>query len=236
MNNLKNMVACAAILGGLSVAAPAFAADEEEASKPFDIELTLAGVSDYRFRGLSLSDRDPAFQPELSITHESGLYFSVWGSNIANNGGDDIEVDLVGGFSKEVGKVTFDVNATYYLYPGASSTNYVEFISRTSTAIGEGEVGLTLAYAPSQSNIGSVDNFYAAIDGSMPIKGTPLTLVGSFGFEDGAFGDKKKDWTLGVTADVAGFTLGATYVDTGHASGFGKIAKPTGVFSISRTF
>ena len=218
------------------VSSPAMAADEAEATKVIDVEFTLAGFSDYRFRGLSLSGIDPAFQPEIVITHESGIYGSVWGSNVSDNGGDDIEVDLVAGIARDIGKVTVDVNATYYLYPGAGSTNYIEFIGNVSTPAGPGTVGLTVAYAPSQSHIGNQDNIYVALDGSVPIGGTPLTLAGSFGFEDGAFGDKKKDWSLGVTADVAGFTLGAAYVDTAHAKNFGRIAKAGAVFSISRTF
>ena len=217
-------------------ASPAMAADEAEETKAIDVEVTLAGFSDYRFRGLSLSGIDPAFQPEIVITHESGIYGSIWGSNVSDNGGDDIEVDLVAGIARDIGNVTVDVNATYYLYPGAGSTNYIEFIGNVSTPVGPGSVGLTVAYAPSQSNIGNQDNVYVALDGSVPIGGTPLTLTGSFGFEDGAFGDNKKDWSLGVTADVAGFTLGAAYVDTAHASNFGRIAKAGAVFSISRTF
>ena len=217
-------------------ASPAMAADEAEETKAIDVEVTLAGFSDYRFRGLSLSGIDPAFQPEIVITHESGIYGSIWGSNVSDNGGDDIEVDLVAGIARDIGNVTVDVNATYYLYPGAGSTNYIEFIGNVSTPVGPGSVGLTVAYAPSQSNIGNQDNVYVALDGSVPIGGTPLTLTGSFGFEDGAFGDSKKDWSLGVTADVAGFTLGAAYVDTAHASNFGRIAKAGAVFSISRTF
>ena len=218
------------------VSTPAMAADDAEAKKAIEVEVTLAGVSDYRFRGLSLSGIDPAFQPAIVVTHESGIYGSIWGSNVSDNGGDNIEVDLVAGIARDIGKVTVNVNATYYLYPGAGSTNYVEFIGKVSTPVGPGTVGLTVAYAPSQSHIGSQDNVYVALDGSVPIGGTPFSLTGSFGFEDGAFGTKKKDWSLGVTADVAGFTLGAAYVDTAHAQDFGRIAKAGAVFSISRTF
>ena len=218
------------------VSTPAMAADDAAAKKAIEVEVTLAGVSDYRFRGLSLSGIDPAFQPAIVVTHESGIYGSIWGSNVSDNGGDNIEVDLVAGIARDIGKVTVNVNATYYLYPGAGSTNYVEFIGKVSTPVGPGTVGLTVAYAPSQSHIGSQDNVYVALDGSVPIGGTPFSLTGSFGFEDGAFGTKKKDWSLGVTADVAGFTLGAAYVDTAHAQDFGRIAKAGAVFSISRTF
>lgn len=227
----------------LFIASPAQAADEpatdaeaSEASGPFDIELTLDAVSDYRFRGISLTDKDPAFQPGLTISHESGFYVSAWGSNVADNGGDDIELDLVAGFAYDIGNVTLDVNATYYIYPGVSSFNYVEFISRASTPVGKGEVGLTFAYVPSQNNTGNQDNTYVAIDGSMPLGDTPLSLNGSFGFENGAFGDNKKDWSLGVSAELGKLTVGVAYVDTAHAQDFGNIADAGVVVSASMTF
>jgi uncharacterized protein (TIGR02001 family) len=218
-------------------AAPASEAIAAEApAKTFDFDLTLAGVSDYRFRGVSLSDKDPAFQPQVAITHNpSGLYARVWASNIADNGGDSIEIDLVGGISREIGGFTFDVGATYYAYPGAKANEYVELIGVVSHDIGPASVGVTFAYSPKQSAIGNVDGKYAAINASLPIKGTPLTLAGSFGFEDNGFYDNKKDWTLGVTADVLGFTIGAAYVDTSHTSG-DPLGDPGAIISISRTF
>lgn len=227
----------AAALPFAALPSAAFAQDDEtEAAGPIDIEVGADVVSDYRFRGISLSDKDFAFQPSITVSHESGLYVSAWGSNIAPNGGDDIEVDLVAGFSTQAGPVNFDINATYYVYPGTSGLDYVEFISRTSTAVGPGEMGVTLAYVPSQDNTGNQDNVYVALDGSFPISGTPLSINGSFGFEDGAFGDNKKDWSLGLSAEVGPGTIGVAYVDTAHAAGFGTNADAGVVFTAGLVF
>ena len=245
-SNRKSVAAKFATVFGASclfIASPALAADEpatgaeaSEPTGPFDIEVTLDAVSDYRFRGISLSDKDPAFQPGITISHESGFYVSAWGSNVAGLGGDGIEIDYIAGFSHDVGNITLDVNATYYTYPGANSFNYLDLIGRVSAPVGKGEVGLTIAYAPSQANIGSVDNTYVAIDGSIPLGDTPLSLNGSFGFENGAFGDNKKDWSLGVSAELGKLTLGVAYVDTAHAQDFGNIADAGVVVSASLTF
>lgn len=233
--SITRFIATTVLLPLAVLASPAFAAEEaaEGPPDPLSIDFTLAGYSDYRFRGLTLSDKDFAIQPTVTATLASGIYFSVFASNIADSPGDDIEIDLIAGVSKEIGKVTAGINATYYLYPGFSSINYVEFIGTLGTAVGPGEVGLTLGYSPKQDNIGDQDNVYVALNGSVPIKGTPFSLAGSVGFEDGAFGDKKKDWSLGVTADVAGFTLGASYIDTKRG---GPLGDATAVFSISRDF
>ncbi len=233
--SITRLVTTAVLLPILALATPAFAAEEEAEGPPdpLSIDFTLAAYSDYRFRGLTLSDKDFSIQPTLTATLASGFYASIFASNIAENPGDDIEIDLIAGFSKDIGKVNAGINATYYVYPGFSSINYVEFIGTLGTEVGPGEVGLTLGYSPKQDNIGDQDNVYVALNGSVPIKGTPFSLTGSVGYEDGAFGDKKKDWLLGVTADVAGFTLGASYIDTKRG---GPLGDATAVFSISKDF
>jgi hypothetical protein len=53
--------------------APAQAADKLE------LAAGIETVSDYRFRGVSLSDRDPAVQAEVSATLASGGYARLWG-------------------------------------------------------------------------------------------------------------------------------------------------------------
>lgn len=207
-----------------------------EATDPVSIDFTLSAVSDYRFRGLSLSNKDPAFQPSITVTHESGFYASVWGSNIADNGGDKVEVDLTVGVSKEIGGFTAGALAVYYLYPGAGDTNYVELQASASHGVGPGTIGVLFAYAPKQANIGDVSNTYIAVNGSLPIPSTPLTLTGSFGIEDGAFGnDNKNDWSVGVTAEIKGFTVGASYVDSARTGG-NPLGSAAAVFSISKTF
>ena len=223
---------------------PAFAQDAAASAapvagapeKPFALDFTLAGVSDYRFRGVSLSNKDPAFQPQVALTHNpSGLYARVWASNIADNGGDSIEVDLVGGISRDIAGFGVDVGATYYAYPGAKANEYVEFIGVVSRDVGPASVGVTFAYTPKQGVGAPSRGLYAAINGSLPIKGTPLSLTGSFGIEDNGFYDNKKDYSVGVSADVLGFTVGLSYVDTARTGG-DPLGSATALLSISKTF
>lgn len=199
------------------------------------IDATLAVVSDYRFRGVSASDKDPAFQPELTISHKSGLYLDLWGSNIADDGGDDVELDVALGFAGSVGKVDYDLSAALYCYPGASQFNYLEMRGSLKTGVGPATLGAEVAYAPRQDHIGGIDNLYVAANGELPIARTPLKLIGTIGLEDGAFGDRKIDWTLGVNADVAGFTQSASYVDTARSFG-NPLANATVVVALSRSF
>ena len=230
-----SLAAACVALSSMAAATPAFAQDEEaeEAEGPISISGSLGVVSDYRFRGVSLSDKDFAVQPTITVSHESGLYVGAWASNIANNPGDDVELDIYAGFAGG-DAVTYDIGATYYVYPGFSSANYIEFIGKTGTTVGPVTLGGILAYAPSQDGTGNQDNLYVGGTASVAIPNTPLTLNSSLGLEDGAFGDNKLDWSLGVSASVAGFTLGASYVDTNRF--VGGLGKAGAVFSVSYGF
>lgn len=210
---------------------------EEEAAGPWDIEGEVTANSDYRFRGISLSDKDPELTASLTVSHKSGLYASAWGSNVNldDANGDEFELDLTGGFSHDLGPVNLDVNAVYYLYPGHGGISYYELNASLGYSIGEGEVRAGFAYAPSQENIGDVSNRYYYVSADFPIKNTPASLHGSFGIEDGAFGDKKRDWLIGASYDLgSGFTATADYVDTARA--YDPLGSATVVIRLGKTF
>jgi uncharacterized protein (TIGR02001 family) len=227
-------------MSAMAISVPAFAQDAaaEEASGPITVSGGAALVSDYRFRGVSLSDKGFALQPYLTVKHESGLYAGAWASNLSENAGDDAEVDLYVGFSGGE-ELTYDIGATYYVYPGVSSFNYLELTGKLGSTVGPATVGAQLSYVPSQDNTGNTDNVYVATNASIALPDSPISIVGSIGIEDGVFtaGSEKLDWTLGLTANVAGFTLGASYVDTNRRSVFAFKDSAAGVvFSLSYGF
>lgn len=208
---------------------------ETSPSAPVEMDFSLAAVTDYRYRGLSLSDKKPSLQVSLTASHNTGLYAALWAATIADNGGADLENQITLGYSAEGRTVAFDLAAAYYLYPGAPADNYGELTARISRAIGPAEVGAIMSYAPAQANIGSVDNLYLGLDASLAVGASPLTLSGNIGVEDGAFGDQKLDWSLGFTGDAAGLTFGVAYVDSSRTSRDPQ-GTPTVVGSISKTF
>ena len=125
-NSILKLASISVAISAIAMSAPAFAQEAaEEAAGPVTLTGGVVLASDYRFRGVSLSGKDFAVQPYLTVKHESGLYVGAWGSNLSENDGDDVEVDLYAGFSGGEA-VTYDIGATYYLYPGVSSFNYVE--------------------------------------------------------------------------------------------------------------
>ena len=102
----------------LFVAAAANAADEA---------VTTAGgvafTSDYLFRGISQTSNNAAVQGTLTVNHESGLYYTLWGSSIANGSGG-LELDTLIGFAGKAGEVGYDVGVMRYNYPGMNKGNY----------------------------------------------------------------------------------------------------------------
>jgi uncharacterized protein (TIGR02001 family) len=103
---------------------------------------TIGVVSDYDFRGISLSARDPA--PQLSVDYafgDTGLSAGVFASTI-DSGQDvdsdvetDVYVDFATMFDDTFG---FNAGATYYAYPGSDDTEaypeaYVGLIARDFT-------------------------------------------------------------------------------------------------------
>ena len=84
---------------------------------------TIGAVSDYDFRGISLSATDPALQGSIDWSAENGFYVGAWASNIDYGNGYDgnIELDLYAGFAGETeAGLGWDVGLVWYLYPDSS--------------------------------------------------------------------------------------------------------------------
>ena len=113
----------AALSGGVAMAAE---------GSSWSLSGTFGATSDYMFRGQTQTDHDFAVQGGLTLSHDSGFYVGTWASNVDFGNGTDYELDLYAGYGGALGdNLTYDVNATYYLYPDApsgTSYDYAEFI------------------------------------------------------------------------------------------------------------
>jgi uncharacterized protein (TIGR02001 family) len=223
----------------LLAAAPAFA--QEEPPKPVTVSGNVAIVSDYRFRGVSQSDKQIALQGGITVTHESGVYAGAWGSNLAGwgtFGGANLELDLVAGIKKPIASgTTIDVGLTWYMYPGgAALTDFAEPYVKLGTTIGPANLLAGVAYAPKQKALGNYsntpesrgqaqDNLYVWGDASIGIPKTPLTAKAHLGHSNGNPGlgpngtsvtptGEYFDWSLGLDYVIGPVTLGASYIDT----------------------
>src|SRR5438874_6121505 len=138
MTRFSRFLLRAAPLLTAAVAAPAAAVD---LGNGFAVSGGATLVSDYRFRGISQTDKRPAVQGTFTIAHASGVYATWWGSSIDDYvaNGSDAENDLILGYKKTFKSTTVDVGFLYYYYPGSHGAN---------TDFAEPYVHLTQAFGP----------------------------------------------------------------------------------------
>ena len=89
---------------------------------------TWTAVSDYDFRGVSQSGKDPALQASADYAFSNGLSIGAWASNIDFGNDEDIEVDLYLNYAGKIND-TFSITAggTMYMYPsGDAQDGYPE--------------------------------------------------------------------------------------------------------------
>ncbi|MCK0068861.1 TorF family putative porin [Kordiimonas laminariae] len=193
-------------------------AGAQDTSSPFSFSGSATLTSDYRFRGLSLSDKDFAIQGGFNLNHESGFYLSTWGSSIESFNGSELELDLYGGYAGNINSnLSYNVGFIAYLYPGSSGgTDYYETYASISGSADKLSWTLGTAYAFDQDNIGGTDNIYIYGNASYPLTNS-LSASASLGFEDGAFGNEKWDWSLGLSYSFSKYSLSVSYIDTANS-------------------
>lgn len=213
-----------AILAAGLVTHPALAQQQTEPEPPVTVTGGVTIATQYRFRGVSLSDEEVALQGTINVNHESGFYAGVYGYSLdgfGELGGSNLEFDIYAGLRREVTDgVTFNAGLLYYAYSGSSAGDFDFFepYANVSGAVGPVTAKVGLAYAWEQGALGGNDNMYLFNDNSLPIPNTPIALTSHIGYSTGgsalALGDNYLDWSLGATATYRNLTLGVAYVDT----------------------
>lgn len=182
---------------------------------------TVAVTSDYDFRGISQTDKDPAIQGSLEYGH-SGFFVGGWASSIdfQFDPGADLEIDLYAGYTHAFNKDTsLTGKAVYYWYPGAdtSDADYWELIAALDHNFGVFSGNLQVAYTP--DFFGSTDSgFWLGGGLELPINDwlTVSANAGQQWYSDNAAVDVRDYFYANVGATVAweAFTLDLRYVGT----------------------
>lgn len=228
MRTSKLALAAASLVAAVLSASPVLAQDETDPPGDFTFSGYVQGVSDYRFRGLSLSGGDPAIQGSINLNHASGFYVGTWASSLEQDAFDiygSTEVDLYAGWTGEVASgLTADVGLLYYVYPSGSfgNGNYFEPYASLSTTIGPMTAKLGVAYAWEQDSLADDDNLYVFTDLGASIPNTPISLSAHLGYADGVQSPELLtgsgtgggfDYSLGATYNVTDkLSVGASYV------------------------
>ena len=200
-----------------------FSAVNASAADPITVSGSAAFTSDYLFRGVSQTSNNAAVQGAMTFTHESGAYFSMWGSSIASGVGG-LELDTLLGYSGKAGEVAYDVGVMRYNYPGLNDNNaafeadYNEVYASVST------MGAKVGFNYSPDYFFESDKFlylYASY-------GTEVAGVGFFGsvgmnkFDSAAMmsqalgttgsDDSYIDYKLAASKAISGITVEGAYI------------------------
>lgn len=207
------------MLAPMFAAAAILATPEERATTAIRMEYEVGVVSDYRFRGVSVSGRKPALQAGATATFARGGYVGVWGSTIeeyasqGDTSGAKVEVDLNAGWAFHAAGLDVDLGIAAYNYPRAADLSYLEAPISLSRSFGGATVTLGGAYAPSQSALGDKDNAY--VYGSVGWQVGRVEMTVQSGYEDGAFAPGGKwDWSARAARQLGPVRAELSYVDT----------------------
>lgn len=242
LKTLLGVAAGALIAGNASAADLAAPEPMVEAAVPslFDVAFGVAGVTDYRFRGITQSKKDPAVQGYVELQTD-WIYAGVWASSVnfpTRFGLTDpsAEIDFYAGFRHTFFDVlTVDLGGLYYYYPGefapgpVRQTDYWELFAKPALLAGDwGSVTGNIYWTSDFLNTGS-NALYLSI---IPKLNIPLTAIPDAAFYvSGEIGKQWIDkttvfgaanfnpndyvtWNIGAGMTYKAMTLDVRYSDT----------------------
>ncbi len=226
----------------------------EDSPHEFSANVTLS--TDYMYRGGSQTDEQPAISGGFDYGHASGFYVGVWASNVDFQDiglpSSNIEIDYYGGVAGEFSNgISWDIGGLYYQYAGTKDSEEAAYGGDADFAEAYGSLGYTYSDVQFEPSIGvffawspdyfgeSGDSYYTAVDLGLSLP-YGISLAGQIGFQefDRASMTDYSHYSVGLSKDVAIFTLDATYydsiddADTFWGAGFEEAL----VFSISSSF
>jgi len=218
------LVLCsAAVLTPAAWAPAAWAADS---LLPEGLTITTSVSNEYLFRGVAQTRGKIATSGTIDYLHGSGFYLGAFASNVdfrdgANKRQAYSELDLLGGFRGEIGKLSWDLGLVGYTYPGSPGRlnyAYAEAVAKGVYDFDVAKANLMVAFSPQfQGRSGSAVYIEAGPDVPLPFEFTASGRVGRqmvdknplFGLPD------YTTWSLTLSRELLPrLTLSGGYFDT----------------------
>jgi uncharacterized protein (TIGR02001 family) len=200
------------------------------------LEFEISGglASDYIYRGVTLSARQPAVGAAIEATYAL-LYAGVTVASVKLPTQPAAEISTSAGIRPSLGMIDLDLGATYFRYPGedpsaeSKGIDYWEAAIRAATKLGESvRIGGGFAYSPNVSKTGAWSKYAAGgIGYDVPSRMLPPDVGVSFTAAAGYswFGNQSFDlggfplpaylnWQAGVTITRKMINLDLRYHDT----------------------
>jgi uncharacterized protein (TIGR02001 family) len=200
---------------------------------------TVTVASDYDFRGISLTSKNPTIQASVDYAHDSGFYAGIWGSNVdfGNCCDENIEIDyyLGYGWGAEDGPA-WNAYFVYYTDPGAEIPGSPG-LGGTSLDYPEINFGVTykwfnakLWYSWDYNNTDK-SGYYIDTSGTFEIKkDSGYGLVVHAGYSTGPYWKDSDseyfDYSIGVTKSFGNFNLALKFIDGSDLNDLDDFDKP----------
>ena len=224
---MKNLTK--ALLGAMATASALAGTARAEDAPTFTMSAAVAVQSDYRFRGISQNDKEPAPQATINISGPEGFYVGTWWSKtnwgLAGTGSPSYEADFYFGKHTDFfGLGDLNTQAYFYTYPDArtqgvanKNATFMEFITTFSHVFGPLTMNATWAYSPMFTLGGGNSNYINgnavwAVNDWLSLSGTVghqwAQAAKTFGSTDYTHYD------IGGTVTYKSLALDIRYVDT----------------------
>jgi uncharacterized protein (TIGR02001 family) len=182
------------------------------------VSATVTVSSDYDFRGISLTARNPEIAGSLDYAHDSGAYLGAWASNVdfGDCCDENVEVDYYAGYGLgSEGGPTWSIYGVWYSYPGADvngeNIDYPEINAGVAWNWFTGKVWYSWDY-----NSTGDAGFYTEAAGTFPLP-MEFSVTAHAGY---SFGDywsnidsEYYDWSIGVGRSFGHFSVALKYID-----------------------
>jgi len=209
---MKNFPLCIAALSSLFIASNALA----------QLSGSVSAVSDYVYRGFSLSQGNPVGQFTLNYDHGSGLYAGATGSSINMKGiNADLELLTYAGYAIRLDNGwNWDSGALSSYFPRAQQLAYHELFIGLSSDSFNGK----LYYSPAYFGM-PIHSLYYDLNASYPLAET-VSLVGhggllhSYSYAGAASPHAHFDLRLGVGVNLKSWNFQAAWVSAHQQTGY----------------
>jgi len=215
---------------------------------PVKLGGNIAFVSDYVFRGFTQTDGGPAVQGGLTLTHESGGYASLWGSNVKFLESESevvpedrahLEMDYSLGYGGELsGGWNYDANWVFFTYPNTGSElNYDahEFTLKLGYKLQGTTLAAAYSYSPDDSGGKGKAHYYKVSTGYVAENGIGFNIeAGHKSYSDDEAGANYTHYLASISYSIGGVDLLLSYSDTDLDSVQGADGRT--FFSVNKSF
>ena len=190
-------------------------------------EAEAALVTDYRWRGLSLSEESPSLQLEATAWLENGAWASG-GVNAVSEALGDTEIGLGVGYDANFATLDWSIGATGYIYPDGEELDYAELEASVRKDLGPVSLSAGLEYVPEQTHYAEPDT-YVWVGFGLQI--SRLHLHAQIGHDNGLIEADRSttDYSLGVGLAFGRYGADLTFVES-------EAAESAWLLRLSRSF